>query len=142
VRFEKMSVDERTPVARVTHLGGCHCGDVRFEVDASPVVQIVDCNCSMCATCGFEHLIVPKSAFRLLTDRAALSDYRFGTGVAQHLFCRRCGVKSFYIPRSNPDGVSVNLRCVDPGTITSREVMPFDGQDWERHGESLRHLSE
>ena len=92
----------------VAHRGGCHCGAVRFEVDAPARLLVHDCNCSICAMSGFQHLIVPGSRFRLLAGADALTEYTFNTGVARHLFCRRCGVKSFYEPRSNPDGYSVN----------------------------------
>ncbi len=71
----------------------------------------------------------------------ALTEYTFNTGVARHLFCRRCGIKSFYVPRSNPDGFSVNARCLEPGTIESVTVEPFDGRNWENSAAGLRHLS-
>ena len=90
---------------------------------------------------GFQHLIVPGSRFRLLTGADALTEYTFNTGVARHLFCRRCGIKSFYVPRSNPDGFSVNARCLEPGTIESVTVEPFDGRNWEGSAAGLRHLS-
>jgi len=90
---------------------------------------------------GFLHLIVPASRFRLLSGAEDISEYTFNTGVAKHRFCRVCGVKSFYIPRSNPDGVDVNARCLDEGTVTELEVEPFDGQNWEQHGAALAHLS-
>ncbi|MCA9646918.1 MAG: GFA family protein, partial [Myxococcales bacterium] len=92
--------------------GGCHCGAVRFRV-SSAVRRIDDCNCSICTKKAFLHWIVAKSEFELLSGAGSLSDYRFGTGIAQHTFCSRCGVHPFYTPRSHPDGVSVNLRCVD-----------------------------
>jgi hypothetical protein len=124
------------------HRGGCHCGRVRFEVDAPAALEVVDCNCSICAKSGFLHLIVPQSRFRLLQGSDALSDYRFGTGVARHLFCRVCGVKSFYVPRSNPDGIDVNVRCLDPGTVSSMAVQAFDGRsDWEGQAGALEGLS-
>jgi hypothetical protein len=116
---------------RVTHRGGCHCGAVVFEVDAPALLDVSECNCSICAMTGYLHLIVPQDRFRLLTDRDALAEYRFGTGVARHLFCRRCGIKSFYVPRSHPDQVSVNARCLDPAGIAGMQVTPFDGQHWE-----------
>ena len=125
----------------VTHHGGCHCGAVRFEVDAPARLLVHDCNCSICAMSGFQHLIVPGSRFRLLAGADALTEYTFNTGVARHLFCRRCGVKSFYVPRSNPDGFSVNARCLDAGTITALAVEPFDGRNWETSAGVLRHLS-
>ena len=125
----------------VTHRGGCHCGAVRFEVDAPARLLVHDCNCSICAMSGFQHLIVPGSRFRLLAGADALTEYTFNTGVARHLFCRRCGVKSFYVPRSNPDGFSVNARCLDTDTITTLTVEPFDGRNWETSAGVLRHLS-
>ena len=115
----------------VTHTGGCHCGRVRFEVTAPAHLEVWDCNCSICAMSGFLHLIVPKSRFKLLAGEKDLSNYQFNTGVAQHLFCSTCGVKSFYVPRSHPDGYSVNVRCLDQGNVTGSTITPFDGKDWE-----------
>ena len=125
----------------VTHRGGCHCGAVRFEVDAPARLRVHDCNCSICTMTGYQHLIVPASRFRLLRGAAELHAYTFNTGAARHLFCRICGIKSFYVPRSNPDGYSVNARCLDAATIEGIEVEPFDGQHWERSADALRHLS-
>jgi len=102
---------------------------VAFEVDAPARLVVSECNCSICRMSGFLHLIVPRTRFRLLRGADALSDYRFNTGTAQHLFCRHCGVKSFYVPRSNPDGYSVNLRCLDRSTITEVLIEPFDDDD-------------
>ena len=113
------------------HRGGCHCGDVEFEVYAAADLDLVECNCSICARSAYLHLIVSARDFRLLTDEVRLIEYRFGTGAARHLFCRRCGVKSFYVPRSHPDGFSVNARCLDPATVASMRIRPFDGRNWE-----------
>lgn len=104
---------------------------MRFEVTAPADLTVAECNCSICAKSGYLHLIVPKSRFRLLKGEELLTTYSFNTGVAKHLFCKVCGIKSFYVPRSDPDGVSVNARCLDPGTVTRMEVRPFDGQNWE-----------
>lgn len=122
------------------YAGSCHCGAVRFEVEAPEVVEVEDCNCSICAKTGFLHLIVPGQRFRLLEGEAALTDYRFNTGVARHRFCRVCGVKPFYIPRSNPDGVDVNLRCLDTRPPTVR-IVAFDGRNWEQNAAALAHKS-
>ncbi len=94
----------------ITHKGACHCGAVRFEVDAPAELEALECNCSICTKSGYLHLIVPAGRFRLLSGREHLATYRFGTRTAEHLFCTICGIKSFYIPRSNPDGYSVNVR--------------------------------
>jgi hypothetical protein len=122
------------------HAGGCHCGAVRFEVEAPERVVALDCNCSLCAMTGFLHLIVPASKFRLVKGEENLATYTFGTGTAKHRFCKICGVKSFYIPRSNPDGFDVNVRCLDkpPKELV---VEPFDGRDWDANGAALAHLS-
>jgi hypothetical protein len=120
--------------------GGCHCGAVRFEVEAPERIMAQECNCSICAKAGFLHLIVPRSRFRLLAGEENLTTYTFNTGVAQHRFCRTCGIKAFYIPRSNPDGVDVNVRCFDSVPL-ELSVEPFDGRNWERHAAGLAHLS-
>jgi len=90
---------------------------------------------------GFEHLIVPASAFHLVSGQEQLRSYRFNTGTADHLFCGVCGIKSFYVPRSNPDGYSINLRCVDPSSFEGFDYEDFDGQNWERQGAALASLS-
>jgi hypothetical protein len=115
----------------VTHHGGCHCRRVRFEVDAPARLEALECNCSICRMTGFLHLIVPASRFRLLAGAEALVEYTFNTGVAKHRFCRHCGIKSFYIPRSHPDGIDVNVRCLDPDSIAALTVLPFDDNDRE-----------
>jgi hypothetical protein len=115
----------------VTHSGGCHCGRVRFEVDAPARLQVIDCNCSMCNKSGYLHLIVPKERFHLLSGSDALTAYEFNTRTAKHLFCSVCGVKSFYVPRSHPDGYSVNARCLDEGTVEDMTIAQSDGRDWE-----------
>jgi hypothetical protein len=122
--------------------GGCHCGAVRFEAALPDVVEAQSCNCSICERTGFVHIIVPKSRFRLLEGQAALTSYRFNTGAADHLFCLVCGVKSFYRPRSNPDGWSVNARCLDDADRLDIRVEPFDGKNWEAHAADLAHLSQ
>jgi hypothetical protein len=125
----------------VQHIGGCHCGRVKFTVAAPAEIEATECNCSICAKSGFLHLIVPKSRFTLLHGAEFLTEYRFNTGVAKHLFCKVCGIKSFYVPRSNPDGYSVNVRCLEPATITRIETTRFDGRHWEEHARELAHLS-
>ena len=121
--------------------GGCHCGGVRFEVALPAKVAAQTCNCSMCAKTGFVHIIVPESQFRVTRGMGRLSQYSFNTRVAKHLFCAECGVKSFYRPRSNPDGWSVNARCLDSLDGVELEVEAFDGQNWEANAASLAHLS-
>jgi hypothetical protein len=115
----------------LTHRGGCHCGRVRFEVLAPARIEVADCNCSVCRMTGYLHLIVAKERFRLTRGQDALTTYTFNTGIAKHFFCSHCGVKSFYVPRSHPDAISVNARCIDEGSIEAMTIQPFDGRDWE-----------
>jgi len=123
------------------YAGACHCGAIQFEVDAPDAVEVEDCNCSICAMTGYLHLIVPRRNFRLLAGESYITTYQFNTDVARHTFCKVCGIKPFYIPRSNPDGVDINLR-----TLKTRpprvHVVQFDGQNWEAHAQSLFHKSQ
>lgn len=127
--------------ALIRHTGGCHCGRVRFEVQAPAQIQVSDCNCSICAKSGYLHLIVPQSQFQLLSGQELLTSYQFNTGTARHLFCSVCGVKSFYVPRSHPDGYDVNLRCIDAATLAGWDVEAFDDGDREAATAAWEHLT-
>ncbi|MBC6472721.1 MAG: GFA family protein [Hormoscilla sp. GM102CHS1] len=116
----------------VTYEGGCHCGAVRLQVRTDKH-EAIDCNCSVCTKKGFLHLIVPREQFTLLQGGDVLTTYSFNTGVAKHTFCRICGIHSFYRPRSHPDGISVNLRCLDGDVMDYFEIVPFDGANWEQN---------
>jgi len=119
------------------HRGSCHCGAVQFEVEAPAALEVFDCNCSMCRKVGYLHLTVPNRCLNILSGANQLTSYRFNTGVANHLFCSVCGVKAFYIPRSHPDGYSVNARVLEPDTIKSMTIIPFEGDQWEAHIQEL-----
>jgi hypothetical protein len=126
----------------VTHRGACHCGRVRIEVDAPARIEAIECNCSICRMSGFLHLIVPASRFRLLQGAESLTEYTFNTGVAKHRFCKVCGIKVFYVPRSHPDGIDVNVRCLDPATIESVSITQFDDTNREAETAAIAHLAE
>ena len=115
----------------ITHRGGCHCGRVRFEVIAPKSLRVSECNCSICSKAGYLHLVVPAARFKLLSGDDTLKTYSFNTHTAKHLSCSVCGIKSFYVPRSHPDGISVNTRCIDSETIEELTVTPLDGREWE-----------
>ena len=116
-----------------TYEGGCHCGRVRFRVTAD-LSRVTYCNCSMCAKKGFLHLIVPPEKFELLSGKDALTTYRFNTGAAQHTFCATCGIHPFYVPRSDPDKIDVNVRCLD-----GVDLAALDGQRVRRPELGARH---
>lgn len=117
--------------------GGCHCGRVKFEVEIPDVVNVNRCNCSICKKSGYLHVIVSSDRFRLLSGEESITDYRFHSGVARHLFCKICGIKSFYVPRSHPEGYSVNLNCLDLPEDTEILIKEFDGQNWLKSRASL-----
>jgi hypothetical protein len=127
---KKKEPEKKKPIER-TYRGGCHCGRIRFEVRGS-LERVSECNCSICTKKGYVHWIVQRSAFRLLTPSDNIAAYSFNTKTARHLFCPNCGVASFYIPRSDPEGIDVNVRClegVNPGKL---EYDHFDGRNWEK----------
>ena len=117
-------------VSMQTYQGGCHCGRVRFAVTAD-LDTITECNCSICSKKGIWHLIVPREQFELLSGKEDLTTYSFNTGVAQHTFCRVCGIHPFYVPRSDPDKIDVNARCLDGIDTTAIKPKAFDGRNWE-----------
>jgi hypothetical protein len=125
-----------------TLTGGCHCGRVQFEVTVPEEITVQECNCSICSRSGYLHLIVPRSRFKLLQGEDNLTTYTFDTHEAKHLFCKTCGIKSFYIPRSHPDGYSVNLRCLDQSRFRKVSVELFDGKNWEKNIHKLKPLPE
>ncbi len=110
--------------------GGCHCGRVRFKVTAD-LSEVLDCNCSVCTKKGFLHLIVPPERFELVKGEDAQTTYQFNTGAAKHMFCSTCGMHAFYIPRSDPDKIDVNARCIDNIDISKLRPHPFDGRNWD-----------
>jgi len=120
-----------------TYEGGCHCRRVRFRVTAS-LDRVSECNCSICVKKGFLHLIVPQDRFELLSGAGDLTTYRFNTGVAQHTFCRVCGIHPFYVPRSHPNDIDVNIRCLDGDAMRRFTVTPFDGANWEANVGTIR----
>ena len=117
--------------------GGCHCGRVKIEVHIPENITVHRCNCSICQKSGYLHLIVEADNFKLLSGEESLTDYRFHTGVARHLFCTHCGIKSFYIPRSHPQGFSVNLNCIELPAEIDVTVEEFDGRNWSQNRQQL-----
>lgn len=127
-----MARSDGAGASMIRHLGGCHCGAVRFRVTAPLHLQVNECNCSICSKSGYLHLIVPANRFALLSGADSLASYTFNTGTARHLFCKMCGIKSFYVPRSHPDGFSVNVRCLDEMPERTLQVRQTNGKDWEK----------
>ena len=116
--------------------GGCHCGAVRFRIRLAQKAAL-ECNCSICAMKGFINLIATAEDFVLEQGSESLATYRFNTKVAEHLFCKICGIHPFSRPRSHPGSYDVNARCLDGG-FESLALTPFDGQNWEKNVEKIR----
>ncbi len=135
-----MAKRQKKKIVMGLHKGGCHCGAVMFEVQTPNEVELIDCNCSIYRKTGYLHLIVAKKDFKLLRGEQVLTSYEFNTGAAKHLFCSACGIKSFYVPRSHPEGYSVNFRCLDASEFASVVTTEFDGSHWEQNAENLAAL--
>jgi hypothetical protein len=122
-----------------TWSGACHCGRITFEVEADLEEEtILECNCSICRKKGFLHLIVPPERFELLSGADLLREYRFHTETAIHRFCEVCGIHPFYSPRSHPEHVDVNVRCLDGVDVEQLEIERFDGRNWESSVDEIR----
>lgn len=120
------------------HKAGCHCGAVKFEFEAPAEISVTECDCTVCAMTGYKHVFIPQTDVTFISGKDALSVYTFGTYAAKHMFCQTCGIKPLYIPRSHPDCYSVNLRCIEPGTLSVKETIVFSGQNWEDNISELR----
>lgn len=119
--------------------GSCHCGAIKFQVKVNKYLAY-DCNCSICSKKGFLHLIIPPEQFTLISGAEFLTIYTFNTGVAQHKFCRVCGIHPFYTPRSHPDCIDVNVRCLEPNVLSKFTIDPFDGANWEANQEKITQI--
>ncbi len=110
------------------YFGGCHCGDIRFKFYSKESVEVWKCNCSICRLNDYEHLFINHDDFKIIKGKELISEYSFSSKTAKHLFCKKCGIKSFYQPRSHPDSYSINLKCVqEPPEINN--IVNFDGKN-------------
>ena len=121
----------------VTHNGSCHCKQIQFKAIGSDNIEVLNCSCSICSITNYKHYLIPKKQFTLLKGKSFLSVYKFNTNFAKHYFCKKCGIKSFYIPRSHPDHISVNLNCIYSNTIKNIKTINFDGKNWKKNIEKI-----
>jgi hypothetical protein len=120
------------------HRASCHCGSLRIEVFVPLPALVYECNCSICTRKAYLHWFVSAADVRIEAAEGALATYTFNTGRAKHHFCARCGAAPFYVARSHPDAIDVNVRCVEGVDLAALEIVPFDGQNWEQAVEKLR----
>ncbi len=132
-----MSPKSVPPALPTRLLGGCHCGAVRYSVHVT-AYEAIRCNCSICVLKGFLHHIVERDAYTLTKGEDDITTYRFNTGIAQHMFCKRCGTHPFYVPRSHPDGISINVHSLDDNMAEHFSAVPFDGRNWEDNIDTIR----
>lgn len=119
------------------HRASCHCGRVRVDVFALLPDEVYDCNCSICTKKAYLHWFVPRNLARIVAADA-LATYTFNTGRAKHHFCSICGAAPFYVARSHPDALDINVRCVEDANLSKLTILPFDGRNWEAAVERLR----
>ena len=113
-----------------TYRGQCHCARVTFDAQAD-LDYVVDCNCSLCSKKGALWHPASEADLRILTGEGDLVLYQFNTKTAKHYFCRHCGIHPFYVPRSDPDKIDINVRCLDGIDLVALAVKQFDGRNWE-----------
>jgi hypothetical protein len=109
------------------HAGSCHCGSIKFEID-SDLEKIVQCNCSICIKRNAKMIMIPKENFKLLEGSENLSLYQFNTEIAKHFFCKKCGIYTHHNRKSDPNGMGVNLGCIDDVDPMEFAVIQFDGK--------------
>lgn len=115
-------------MSEVTYVGGCHCGNVRYEV-TTDLETVYTCNCSICSKRGWILAFVPSEKFTLLQGKDNLTDYQFGKKTIHHLFCPVCGVASFG-KGTGPEGemIAVNVRCLDDVDVDVLKITQVDGK--------------
>ena len=118
------------------HNGSCHCAAVRFEVDLDLSKGAGRCNCSICTKVGVTGAIVKPDAFRLVSGRESLSEYRWGAKISTRFFCRHCGIHCYgqgHLEELGGDFVSVNANCLDDVDLVDVKVSHWDGRhdNWE-----------
>lgn len=133
-----MSTRDDAAVERKSYRGGCHCGRVAYEVEGK-LEQVSICNCSICTKKAYIHWIIPREDFQLLTPWEALATYTFNTGTAKHYFCPQCGVASFYIARSAPDKIDINVRCLEGVDPVAIPTDTFNSHNWEAAQADRKH---
>jgi hypothetical protein len=112
-----------------TYSGSCHCGAVRYQVTMA-LEGAITCNCSICSKTGTALAFAPASQFELLSGEDHLTDYQFGKKRIHHLFCKRCGVRSF-ARGAMPDGTpiaAINVRCLAGVDLGAVPTTSYDGR--------------
>ena len=126
-------------IIRKKFIGGCHCKKVLFHFISPTIVKIIECNCSICKPNRYLHLIIPHDDFKLISDKKNIYNYQFGTKKAKHFFCKFCGIKSFYQPRSHKKAYSINYNAiVNPPRIS--QIIKFDGNNFEKNINDIKFI--
>jgi hypothetical protein len=112
------------------YTGSCHCGAVRYTVEADLSQPVIACNCSMCGRSGTLLAFVPKDKLELEQGSESLTDYLFNKENIHHLFCKVCGIKSFArgTDRNGNELAAINVRCLAGVELGSLVVKQVDGR--------------
>ncbi len=108
-------------------IGSCHCHSVKFEIESN-LEKIVQCNCSICIRRNAKMIMIPKENFKLLEGSKDLSLYQFNTDIAKHFFCKKCGIYTHHNRKSDPNGMGVNLGCIEDIDPMEFKAIKFDGK--------------
>jgi len=123
------------------HRGGCHCGNLRVSLRLTQPpaeVRLRACGCSFCRAHNTRTTSDPQGSVDIRADDWALVEfYRFGTGTAEFVICRRCGVYIGAIGESAAGARAViNTTCLDDRAAFTREPVPVD-HEGEATGDRL-----
>ena len=109
------------------HKGSCHCKKIEFEVETN-LEKIVQCNCSICIRRNAKMIMIPKENFTLTKGESDLVLYQFNSNIAKHYFCMKCGIYTHHNRKSDPNGMGVNLGCIEELDATEYDPIAFDGR--------------
>ncbi len=113
-----------------TYHGSCHCGAIKFSFQSEPIERGIRCNCSICRRKGalMSEFTLAPDEFHYEAEEGALGLYQFDSKVAEHYFCKKCGIYTFHATFRKPGHYRVNLGCIDSVDTEALEYTVFNGK--------------
>jgi hypothetical protein len=113
------------------HRGGCHCGNLRLNLRLTQPpedVRLRACGCSFCRAHNTRTTSDPDGSVDIhAADWSLVERYRFDTGTAEFLICRRCGV---YIGATGETDAGtravINTNCLEDRAAFTGQPDPVD----------------